>query len=205
MEAEKKEIEIKLRSSQACIREGYQLYTGNFRKIFRATWWVAIVFAVLQAGASALPVLLSPALLLPALALGIVAVVIWLIAANWRLKKRQLLKPLRPLAFSSWFRHGGKVFIVTIVCITIVAILTLLTALPTVILMAANWQSQIGMLNGDPSGMPNHVRWMSLGVFVIAGFIQAYVWLTMVMPFYLMKGTMGIQDKEKEEFNKKAI
>ena len=205
MEAEKKEIEIKLRSSQACIREGYQLYTGNFRKIFRATWWVAIVFAVLQAGASALPVLLSPALLLPALALGIVAVVIWLIAANWRLKKRQLLKPLRPLAFSSWFRHGGKVFIVTIVCITIVAILTLLTALPTVILMAANWQSQIGMLNGDPSGMPNHVRWLSLGVFVIAGFIQAYVWLTMVMPFYLMKGTMGIQDKEKEEFNKKAI
>ena len=205
METEKKEIEIKLRSSQACIREGYQLYTGNFRKIFRATWWVAIVFAVLQAGASALPVLLSPALLLPAIALGIVAVVIWLIAANWRLKKRQLLKPLRPLAFSSWFRHGGKVFIVTIVCITIVAILTLLTALPTVILMAANWQSQIGMLNGDPSGMPNHVRWLSLGVFVIAGFIQAYVWLTMVMPFYLMKGTMGIQDKEKEEFNKKAI
>ena len=205
METEKKEIEIKLRSSQACIREGYQLYTGNFRKILRATWWVAIVFAVLQAGASALPVLLSPALLLPALALGIVAVVIWLIAANWRLKKRQLLKPLRPLAFSSWFRHGGKVFIVTIVCITIVAILTLLTALPTVILMAANWQSQIGMLNGDPSGMPNHVRWLSLGVFVIAGFIQAYVWLTMVMPFYLMKGTMGIQDKEKEEFNKKAI
>ena len=205
METEKKEIEIKLRSSQACIREGYQLYTGNFRKIFRATWWVAIVFAVLQAGASALPVLLSPALLLPALALGIVAVVIWLIAANWRLKKRQLLKPLRPLAFSSWFRHGGKVFIVTIVCITIVAILTLLTALPTVILMAANWQSQIGMLNGDPSGMPNHVRWLSLGVFVIAGFIQAYVWLTMVMPFYLMKGTMGIQDKEKEEFNKNTI
>ena len=205
METEKKEIEIKLRSSQACIREGYQLYTGNFRKIFRATWWVAIVFAVLQAGASALPVLISPALLLPALVLGIVAVVIWVIAANWRMKKRQLLKPLRPLAFSSWFRHGGKVFIVTIVCITIVAILTLLTALPTVILMAANWQSQIGMLNGDPSGMPNHVRWMSLGVFVIAGFIQAYVWLTMVMPFYLMKGTMGIQDKEKEEFNKKTI
>ena len=133
------------------------------------------------------------------------AVILWLVAANWRLKKRQLLKPLRPLAFSSWFRHLGKVFIVTIVCITIVAILTLLTSLPTIILMAANWQSQIGMLFGDPSGMPNHVRWLSLGVFVIAGFIQAYVWLTMIIPFYLMKGTMGIQDKEKEEFNKKTI
>ena len=195
MEKDKKEIEIKLRSSQACVREGYQLYTGNFRKIFRATWWLAIIFAALQAAASALPVLLSPTLLLPTLVLGVVAVILWLIAANWRLKKRQLLKPLRPLAFSSWFRHLGKVFIVTIVCITIVAILTLLTSLPTI----------IGMLFGDPSGMPNHVRWLSLGVFVIAGFIQAYVWLTMVLPFYLMKGTMGIQDKEKEEFNKKTI
>jgi hypothetical protein len=61
------------------------------------------------------------------------------------------------------------------------------------------------MLNGDPSGMPDQIRWLSIGVFLIAGFIQAYVWLTMVPPLYLMKGTMGIQDKEKEEFNKKTI
>ena len=205
METDKKEIEIKLRSSQACIREGYQLYTGNFRKIFRATWWLAIGFAILHAAASALPVLLSPTLLLPALALGIVAVIIWLFVANWRLKKRQFLSPLRPLTFGSWMRHLGKVFIVTIVCITLVAILTLMTSLPTMILMAANWQSKIGMLNGDPAGMPSSVRWLSLGVFLVAGFIQAYVWLTTILPFYLMKGTMGIQDKEKEEFNKKTI
>ena len=205
LETEKKEIEIKLRSSQACIREGYQLYTGNFRKIFRATWWLAIGFAILQAAASALPVLLSPTLLLPALALGVVAVIIWLFVANWRLKKRQFISPLRPLTFGSWMRHLGKVFIVTIVCITLVAILTLMTSLPTMILMAANWQSKIGMLNGDPAGMPSSVRWLSLGVFLVAGFIQAYVWLTTILPFYLMKGTMGIQDKEKEEFNKKTI
>lgn len=73
------------------------------------------------------------------------------------------------------------------------------------ILMAANWQSQIGMLNGDPSGMPDSVRWLSLGVFAIAGFIQAYVWLTIIPPFFLMKGSMDLQDKEKEYFNKKAI
>ena len=205
METEKKEIEIKLRSSQACIRDGYQLYSGNFRKIFRNTWWLAIGFAVLQAAASALPVLLSPTLLLPSLALGVIAVVLWLFVTNRRLKKRGFLQPLRPLGFGSWMRHLGKVFIVTIVCITLVALLTLLTSLPTIILMAANWQSQVGMLNGDPAGMPSSVRWLSLGVFLVAGFIQAYVWLTTILPFYLMRGTMGIQDKEKEEFNKKTI
>ena len=205
MEKDKNDIEIKVRSSQASIREGYQLYSANFRKIFRATWWLAVGFAILQAIASALPVLLSPTLLLPATALGVVAGVLWLYAANWRIKKRLIIKPLRPLVLSSWFRHGGKVLLVSIVCITIVALLTLLTSLPTVILMAANWQSQIGVLNGDPSGMPSQIRWLSLGVFAIAGFIQAYVWLTVIMPFYLMKGSMGEQDKEKAEFNKKTI
>ena len=205
MEKDKKEIEIKVRSSQACIREGFLLYSANFRKIFRATWWLALGFAILQAIASALPVLLSPTLLLPAIILALAAVILWLFVAKWRFMKRQLLKPLVPIAFSSWFRHAGKVFIVTIVCLTFVAILTLLTSLPTIILMAANWQSQIGMLNGDPSGMPDQVRWMSLGVFAIAGFIQAYVWLTIILPMYLMKGSLGLQDKEKEDFNKKMI
>ena len=190
MEKDKKEIEIKVRSSQACIREGYQLYSANFRKIFKATWWLAIGFALLQTVASALPVLVSPPLLLPATALGAIGVIALLWAANRRIRKRQLLKPLAPLALSSWFRHGGKVFIVTVVCLVIVAVLTLLTSLPTVILMAANWQSQMGVMCGDPSGMPEQVRWMSLGVFAVAGFIQAYVWLTTIMPFYLMKGSM---------------
>ena len=205
METDKKEIELKMRSSQACIRDGYQLYSANFRKIFRATWWLAGGFAILNAIASALPVLLSPTLLLPALALGIVAVILWLVVANWQLKKRQLLQSLPSLPFLSWLRHLGKWFIVSIVCLTIVGILTLLTSLPNIILMAANWQSQIGILNGDPSGMPDTVRWCSLLVFFIAGFIQAYVWLTFIPPFYLMKASMAIQDKEKEEFNKTTI
>ena len=205
MEKDTNDIEIKVRSSQACIREGYQLYSANFRKIFRATWWLAIGLALIQAAASALPVLLSPTLLLPATALGIVGVVAWLCVARWRIYKRGLIKPLTPLGVGSWFRHGGKVLLVTIACLFIIAMLTVLTSLPTIILMAANWQSQVGMLMGDPSGMPGSVRWLSLGVFVVAGFIQAYVWLTIVLPYYLMRGSMGVQDKEKTEFNKKTI
>jgi len=204
MEKDKKEIEIKVRSSQACIREGYQLYTGNYRKIFRATWWAAIGFALLTAVAQALPVLISPTLLIPASVLAVVAVVIWLGVAKWRLKKLQMLKPVT-LRYGSWMVHMGKVLLVSIVCLVIVAILGLLTTLPTVILIAANWQSQIGMLYGDPSGMSENVKWLSIVVFAIAGFIQAYVWLTMLLPMYLVKISMYMQNKEKEEFNKKTI
>ena len=204
MEKDKKEIEIKVRSSQACIREGYQLYSGNFRKIFRATWWVALVFALITAVAQGMPVLITPTLLVPALVLGVVAVVAWLVAAKWRLRKQQVLKPIATRS-GSWLRHMGKLTLVSMVCLFIVAILTLLTSLPAVILITANWQSQIGMLNGDASGMPDNVKWLSLGAFAIAGFIQAYVWLTMVLPLYLAKISISVQDKEKEDFNKKTI
>jgi hypothetical protein len=205
METEKKEIEMKVRSSQACIRDGYQMYSSNFRKLFRTTWWLAIGFALVQAVISALPALLSPTLLLPALILSAVVVIAWLALTNWQLKKRQLLKPLPPLKMSSWMQHLGKVFIVSIACLLIVMVLTMLTSLPMYILMVANLQSQVGIMNGDPTGMPEHIKWLSMAVFTIAGFIQAYVWLTIIPPFYLMKASMGIQDKEKADFNNTTI
>ena len=65
--------------------------------------------------------------------------------------------------------------------------------------------TQVGMMFGDPSGMPENVKWLSIVVFTIAGFIQAYVWLTMLLPLYLVKISMYMQDKEKDEFNKKTI
>ena len=34
------------RSSRACIGSGYQLYVGNFYRIFRASWVVAVVYAI---------------------------------------------------------------------------------------------------------------------------------------------------------------
>ncbi len=205
METEKKEIEMKVRSSQACIRDGYQMYSSNFRKLFRTTWWLAIGFALVQAVISALPALLSPTLLLPALILSAVVVIAWLVLTNWQLKRRQLLKPLPPLKMSSWMQHLGKVFIVSIACLLIVMVLTMLTSLPMYILMVANLQSQVGIMNGDPTGMPEHIKWLSMAVFTIAGFIQAYVWLTIIPPFYLMKASMGIQDKEKADFNNTTI
>jgi hypothetical protein len=205
METEKKEIEMKVRSSQACIRDGYQMYSSNFRKLFRTTWWLAIGFALVQAVISALPALLSPTLLLPALILSAVVVIAWLVLTNWQLKRRQLLKPLPPLKMNSWMQHLGKVFIVSIACLLIVMVLTMLTSLPMYILMVANLQSQVGIMNGDPTGMPEHIKWLSMAVFTIAGFIQAYVWLTIIPPFYLMKASMGIQDKEKADFNNTTI
>ena len=74
MEKEDKDILQKIRSSRACIRDGYRMFTERFRRIFRHTWKWAIGFAVLSAVASALPVLVSPTLTLAGLLIEVVAV-----------------------------------------------------------------------------------------------------------------------------------
>ena len=92
MEKDSENILLKSRSSRACIRDGYHFYFSNFKRIFRSTWLITIVFAVLTAVASAMPVLLSIELTLPGMLLNTVAVLL-LLALGWRrLRKRKILE-----------------------------------------------------------------------------------------------------------------
>ena len=205
MEKDSENTLLKSRSGRACIRDGYRFYFSNFKRIFKATWPAAIVFAVLSAAASAMPVLLAPNLALAGSLLATVAVILLLIVA-WRiLRKRQLLEATARIPIKNWLRHTGMILIVLIVCLFTVSILIMLTSLPMVIMMAANWQDQIGVLMGDPSGMPDHVRWLTLVVFLIAGFLQAYVWQSVIGPLYMMRGSMIKHENERQKFKKTEI
>ena len=205
MEKEEKDILKKIRSSRACISDGYQLFTGNFRKLFRMTWPVALGFAVISAIASALPVLLSPTLVWPALALEALAVIVYLYLSNRILHKRSFLEKTEKASAAGWMRHLGMVLLVGLVCLFIVAILTLFTSLPSIIMMAANWESQMGVMNGDPLGMPSYVMWLSIGAFLLAGFLQAYIWLTTICPMYLAKTSIVLQEQERKAlYNEKS-
>ena len=83
MEKDNENILLKSRSSRACIRDGYHFYFSHFKRIFKTTWLIAIVFAVLSATASAMPVLLSPQLTLAGELLATLAVLLLLILV-WR-------------------------------------------------------------------------------------------------------------------------
>ena len=205
MEKDNENILFKSRSSRACIRDGYRYYFSHFKRIFKTTWLLAIVFAVLSAAASAMPILLSPNLTLAGLLLATLAVILLLILAWQRLRKRQLLEGTERIPFKNWLRHTGMVLIVAIVCIVTVSVLIMLTSLPMIIMMAANWLDQIGVLAGDPSGMPNYVKWLTLAVFLIAGFLQAYVWQSVIGPLYMMRGSIIQHENERQKFNKTEI
>ncbi|MBP5778263.1 MAG: hypothetical protein J6W56_12050 [Prevotella sp.] len=203
---EKESQLLKSRSGRACIREGYQLFTSHFRRIFRHTWPVALCFAILSAAAAALPVMVSPTYLLPALGIEIVAVILLLVITYKRLVKKQLFERLpkdrKPFA---WLRHLGMVTLVWLFCLIVVLSLSVITTLPMLIIMAASWLNNVGILTGDPNGMPDYMTWLSIIVFLIAGFIQAYLWLTILCPVYLMRGSIAQQEKERAELKAKAL
>ena len=205
MEKDNENIIFKSRSSRACIRDGYRFYFSHFKRIFKATWLIAILFAVLSAAASAMPILLSPNLTLAGLLLATLAVLLLLILAWRRLRKRQLLEATERIPFKNWLRHTGMLLIIGIVCLVTVSVFIMLTSLPMIIMMAANWLDQIGVLSGDPSGMPDYVKWLSIGAFLIAGFLQAYVWMTIIAPLYMVSVTIAFREKERKQFNIEKI
>jgi hypothetical protein len=207
MNQENESVLMKIRSGRACIREGYQLFTSHFRRIFRHTWPIAIGFAILSATAAALPVLVSPTLLLPALLLEVVAVILLLVIAYRHLVRRQLFErlPKGSIPRWAWLHHLGMETLVWMFCLLVALSLSIITTLPMLIVMTANWLNNIGILMGDPNGMPSYMTWLTIIVFLIAGFIQAYMWLTILGPVYLMRGSIAQQEKERAELKAKLL
>ena len=193
---------MKRRSARACIRDGIQFYFAHFRQILKQSWPVMLCYAILSTVASALPVFISPALLLWGALIGVVAVILLLVGTRFILHKRQILHSSGKVSFSLWFTHLGAIILIAIVCLFVVSILMLLTSLPSMIMMTANWQAQMGVINGDAIGMPDYVRWLSLGAFLLAGFLQAFVWLIVLFPFHLLKASLACKEKDLKQFNK---
>lgn len=96
-------------------------------------------------------------------------------------------------------RRWGYLFAVLLVTLIFTFLALVITTLPSIVLMTANMKAQTGTLMGDPLGMPGYMTWMSLIVFLLAGFIQCYVVLLLHFPAYYMAGSIEKQEQEKHE------
>lgn len=310
MEKKTKDFTLyRLRSTGAVITDGYQLYMDNFRKIFRTTWLMAVIYALAvgtfttlwldtmaeltllftmqapmesltdAAAAHALPlagglgvitlatllltafgfsllrqhreenciptparwfgqchgktvgrtltagllmvitvlfmfaivytigILLKGHLSTTALTLLLVGVtglcalllpLLFLMTTQYVLGADKTHAPKGNLALRYW---GSAIIISMVVCI-VIGLLSLVTELPATVLFFANITSMSGTLLGDPSGMPDYMVWLNVVVFTLAGFIQAYIYLSALFPFYYLHGSVETQEKEQAEMNK---
>ena len=303
-----------LRSSGAAIADGYRLYVANFRRLFRATWLVAAVYAVVltvvtwYASTYVMPVwlsnlftdsstVLSTPVLIGWYALQFLsAVVIAMLAAQGfaALKEHSetgvMSKPphwygrfhlpmtARMLMLTVWFllttalcylagylvgrglvmltpsfqtgsttalytfwavilvlaftvglfllpisytmyrhlfadkfsvrpplkgyqeglRHLGRLFVVTLVVAIVTLLLSLVIQLPQIILATATVKAMMGVAYGDPVVLPQSISWISLAVFAIGSFFQAWLHLSTLFPFYYVYGSIETEHKESQ-------
>lgn len=231
----------KTRSIAAIVNDAYQLYTENFRKLFRASWPIAIIYALTFALATYLfirdiiPVAITlpqvPAIdwlkVLQACWPAIVAMIVFVLAAlllastafgacrvhkytgeierpehwwgkwpgMWYIK---VLGKSVAYLFRHGFRHFGTLFSTAFITMLFTVVLTFFCELPAIIIGIANIMAYSGAAAGDPLGMPDYLGKLTFAAFVIAGFIQAYVHLATVFPFYYFYGSTYTLEKEKE-------
>ncbi len=211
----------KTRSIASIFYDAYQLYTENFKQLFRASWPIAVIYALVFALATFLFIsdLLPIAVSLPAFSdinwgalfvascltlaaqfLFILAALLLASTAFWacRAHKATGSVPRPCFLFRPGLRHFGTLFATFFITLLFTAVLTLFCELPAIIIGIANIKAYAGAAAGDPLGMPDYMGKLTFAAFVIAGFIQAYVHLITVFPFYYAYGSIDTLEKERK-------
>ena len=191
METTKQETLYKIRSARACIVAGFQQFTGNFRRIFKATWLPSLVFAVVSGVAEALLVEYYPLVVVALL------IVYCLLYRFWLRKRLSGVLERVKGTLKCYLRHFGLMATVSFVTFMFCVGIWLLTSVPAVILGIANIEAQRGVLYGDPLGMPDYMKWLTIGVFALASFMQAYIYLSFFFPLRYAQGSAVAAEDER--------
>ena len=284
----------KSRSYGACIKAGYNLYTDNFRKLFKSTWIIAAIIAIVEGLTKTLdtlhvaPVAVAVGIIIEAIcAVALFGTIIYIFnqhAVNDEITKVSLKKESKDILHDSirvlktiiwqlllimpivaaylfyakmttghslsdpyvhkymimlffvfviciilympfnylimkycvgdkihsWnvitkgykvgFRHWGFIFAVLFITGIITAVVVLIVNTPHFVILGAKGLSDLGVMQGDPSGLPPFFSVLLFFVFAITTFIGQYVEMAMLFPVYYMYGSIETQEKEKADF-----
>ena len=95
-------------------------------------------------------------------------------------------------------KHYGFMLIVMLVSCIVIVVAEYILALPAMLLATASYQANIGVLQGDPLGMPGYITYVSAVVFFMAGFMQAYIRMSALFTAYYMYGSIETQEEERK-------
>jgi len=289
MEQEEKIILQKVRSYRGILSAGTRLYISAFRRIFKASWLTALIYALINAALGTLTAIKVPELIvvilqqlqryhgvfieslqsyLVILAECIVLILAAIIAAAlsqatiitllkehsetgnipipgswWKPSTRMMGRTLKgvfltllitipmlilvltaPFALPLWYvllkyimeaptgfwsslrkgygrgmSHWGSLFLVFFLTTLFILLTGMIVMLPAHILFLANYRAQMGVLIGDPLGMPSYMLPMTFITFVLCSFLYFYVCLPMLFNGYFAYGTIEAKELEHEQ------
>lgn len=109
--------------------------------------------------------------------------------------------PLLRSDYATGLRHLPIIAATMFVNIVVIIVTSYVILQPAVILFMANTQANLGTVYGDPLGMPDHMIETTMAVFLIAGFLQAYIRLSALFTAYYMYGSIETQETEHKQYN----
>ena len=205
---------FKQRSITACMKASYNTVTSDIKSFVKQTWATHVPFAVLLAIVLyfLLPNkslhdwgVLNPMASFILQTIIYLATIVMAVISFWYLmprkqlcakgeKKRKVGKSLLRI-----LRHFGGFFMTCFLGIMIVGIATFIAALPSIILIIAQFYSQLGALDGDPLGVPGYFTPLLFLVFTITSLLIIYAlsWLGISLAY--LYGSYKVTDEEKQK------
>ena len=101
--------------------------------------------------------------------------------------------------FGCGMRHWGSLFLVFFLSMLLVQLIGLVIMLPSHILSYANQQAHMGLLIGDPLGMPSYMSTLTFATFTLCSFIEFYVSQVMLVHNYYIYGSIDMKEQEREQ------
>lgn len=95
--------------------------------------------------------------------------------------------------------HWGSLFLVYFLTILFILLTGIIVMLPAHILFLANYRAQMGVLIGDPLGMPSYMMPMTFVTFVLCSFLYFYFCLPMLLNGYFAYGAIEAKEQEHEQ------
>ena len=108
-------------------------------------------------------------------------------------------------SYACGMRHWGMLFLVFFVSTLMVILCGLVVMLPANILFVANYKAQMGLLIGDPLGMPDYMTVLTFATFVLCSFLQFYTALPLILHNYYAYGSIEAKEQERKEQQKLSI
>lgn len=203
MEKQQDMTPLKVRSYRSVLAVGFRHYMEQFRAFFKASWITALVLAIVYGTLGALTLLIFPATDAPLVVLGVMPLVLpaiyELIRHTVKLNRNYWYSPVGNL--KARLRHFGFLFTAEFTSILLMLLVSCVILIPAIILCLANKSALMGMLMGDPSGMPSYMTGMTLFTFILTAFLQFYVSQVSLVHKYFANGSAEAKEAERQKLN----
>ena len=187
------------RSVRSIIGVAFGRYSSTFRPVLKRTWPASLVFSFFWTLLSLAPLLGAPtwAAILIFAAGGCVELYFYGIAVKYlsghsRPTFTHAIKMLgRWLAkvFGTWRQYGLSLTVMLLSLLFFLLSLAVIT-MPQLVMLLASINSNAGVMQGDPAGLPAGFIWMASFTFYLGGILRAYIGLTVVYCAWYLYGTI---------------